>query len=342
MSGDLVLYERVAQLPGIAEGLRRVARIFENVKSFEDVEAYFLKGAGLAAGTYRSYLGSVKDFYRFTDGLNPLQVNAAMIESWYDDLSKRVGRGTAYCRVAGLKKFFRGVCAVVPCFVSPFDNMNDKLKRKLSRTKKGNRTKAALTAEELRAVLAWLERVGTLRARQDRAIVMFLATSGLRSAELCQLTWSAVQRVGDSVSVTVTGKGGTDAEQEVYVPALDAARRVFVEQFRRDPLPTDPLFSTLPFEHTRQAAPMNYAVLYSRVKLLGEAARAAGIIGRTITWSPHLLRRTYATGLVKAGMSLKAVQVKTRHANIETLARHYVDDSEAAAPYLAAMVGVPA
>ncbi len=32
-------------------------------------------------------------------------------------------------------------------------------------------------------------------------------------------------------------------------------------------------------------------------------------------------------------MKLKALQQNTRHANIETLAKHYVDDTESASPY---------
>ena len=32
---------------------------------------------------------------------------------------------------------------------------------------------------------------------------------------------------------------------------------------------------------------------------------------------------------------LKAIQNLTRHANIETLCKHYVDDTEPASPYLA-------
>jgi hypothetical protein len=34
-------------------------------------------------------------------------------------------------------------------------------------------------------------------------------------------------------------------------------------------------------------------------------------------------------------MKLKAIQNLTRHASIETLCKHYVDDNEPAVPYLA-------
>lgn len=47
-----------------------------------------------------------------------------------------------------------------------------------------------------------------------------------------------------------------------------------------------------------------------------------------------LVWRSYATTLYKSGMGIKAIQAKTRHANTETLMRHYVYDDEAASGYL--------
>ncbi len=56
----------------------------------------------------------MRDFYRYTEGLNPLQVTAAHIEDWYDNLTKRVDRNTAAPKVARLKRFFSGVKSIVP------------------------------------------------------------------------------------------------------------------------------------------------------------------------------------------------------------------------------------
>ena len=326
-------------MPGVTEGLRRAQRVFDSIQSFEDIERTFLKGSGLSANTYRSYIGSVKQFHEWSNGKHPLTVTPADIESFYDHLAARVGRNTACLRIFGLKRFFAGIRTVLPIYTSPFEIMNEKLTKKLSRTKKGNRTRPALTAPELRDVLAWLDSLGTARARQDRAMLFFLATCGLRAFEFCQLTFGSIQRIGSTVSVTFTGKGDTSAEQEVYPPALASVERSFHEVTGRAPQPSDPLFFTMPHEHTRAAAPMNYAVLYERVRMVGAAARAAGVINRDLVWSPHMLRRTYATGLMRSGMDLKSVQMKTRHSNIETLARHYLDSSEPAREYLDKMIG---
>lgn len=336
---ELVLSREFASMPGVAEGLRRAQRIFDSIQSFEDIERVFLKGAGLSANTYRSYLGAVKQFHEWSHGKHPLTVTPADLEAFYDHLAAKVGKNTACLRIFGLKRFFAGIRAVLPIYTSPFEIMNEKLKRKLSRTKKGNRTRPALTAQELRDVLAWLDGLGTLRARQDRAMIYFLATSGLRAFEFCQLQWGSIQRVGDTLTALFTGKGDTTAEQELYAPAVEASAVVFAEQMKRQPLPSDPLFSTMPFGKTRQAAPMNYAVLYERLRQVGAAAREAGVITRTVTWSPHMMRRTYATGLMRAGMDLKSVQNKTRHANLETLARHYLDSSDPSTPFLDKMLG---
>jgi integrase len=66
--------------------------------------------------------------------------------------------------------------------------------------------------------------------------------------------------------------------------------------------------------------------------------REEGVIKRDIVISPHMFRRTYATLLYKCGMKLKAIQGKTRHTDIEVLAKHYIHDEEPAKPYLEKML----
>lgn len=79
--------------------------------------------------------------------------------------------------------------------------------------------------------------------------------------------------------------------------------------------------------------------LWYRIKQIGMKAKENGIIKRDITLSPHLFRRAYAPSLYRSGMSIKAIQEKTRHASINTLIKHYIHDEEPAAPYLEKMLG---
>ncbi len=157
------LHQIKTYFPNILEGLQKAKSIFEHIESFEDVETYLLRGAGLSSNTYRSYLTAVKQLYEYTEALNPLQITPGHIEGYYDSVVERVDRNTACLRIRGLKRFFAGIAKVVPGYVSPFEVMEEKLTKKLNRTKKGNRTKKALNKGETRDLLAWLQKDQTVK-----------------------------------------------------------------------------------------------------------------------------------------------------------------------------------
>ena len=84
---------------------------------------------------------------------------------------------------------------------------------------------------------------------------------------------------------------------------------------------------------------MPYHTLWRRIREIGQAAQEEEVIKRDLAFSPHLFRRSYATCLYKSGMGIKAIQEKTRHANIEVLVKHYIYDEEPAGPYFERMLG---
>ena len=344
---DLTLPDRVEEalsqiqsyFPNIREALRKAQTLFERIHSFEDVETYLLRGAGLSPNTYRSYLTAIKQLYDFTGGLNPLQVVPGQIEAFYDSLVERVDRNTAYLRIRGLKRFFSGVSKVVPGYISPFSVMEEKLIKKLNRTKKGNRTKKALYKVELKDLLAWLSEDQSIKGLADYAMVYNLVTSGLRASELCQLHWGGLEYLEGTWTANFIGKGAKEAAQELYGPAVDAARVYFIKQFGRQPEKEDYLFYSLAAYPGDYPRPITAHRLWVRIKEIGERAQAAGIIKRDLNFSPHLFRRTYATLLYKSGMKIKAIQEKTRHASIDVLVKHYIHDEEPASPYFERIFG---
>jgi integrase len=209
----------------------------------------------------------------------------------------------------------------------------------LNRTKKGNRTKKTLTPVEVKRLLSWLSEDETEYGLENYAIVYMLVSSGLRAAELAQLKWKNLDLLEGKWTACFVGKGGKEAEQELYEPALRACTEYFKASFVRVPKPEDHLFYTVPSYPGDKGRPLiKHQTLWVRIKKIGIAAREAGIIQREIDFSPHLFRRAYATGLYKMGMGIKAIQEKTRHASIETLVKHYVYDNEPASPYLEKML----
>ena len=126
-----------------------------------------------------------------------------------------------------------------------------------------------------------------------------LVTSGLRSAELVQLRWKDLEYFEGTWTARFIGKGNREAEQELYTEAVEACRRYFKSQFRKEPKPEDALFWIFPMYREDKPRPLAYHTLWRRIKEMGQAAREQGIVTRELCWSPHLFRRSYATALYK-------------------------------------------
>lgn len=320
--------------PGVAESLKRAMELLSSVRSFDDIERLFLRGAGLSPNTYSSYLTAVKQFYHFTDGMNPLQVIPADVEAFYDHLVAKVDVSTAYVRIAGLKKFFANVAEHVPIWTSPFDTMLPTLKAKLGKTKPGDKKKA-LSESELRELLDYLSRWTDWKGQERHAIVLFLYSTGLRSAEACSLTWGDISDVDGTWIATFRQKGGELAEQKVPAATMQTLRQYFQARYRRNPRPEDPLFAS------NIDTPLSTATLWNYLKAIWRDARAAGICTRKgLEFSAHLFRRTIGTHLAQRGMDLVSVQHFLRHKNLGTTARHYLDCQVDAAPMIAEILGV--
>ena len=319
--------------PNFLEGFRRAKSIMDKIQSWEDVELYLLKGQGLATTSYRVYMVAVRQLYEFTQGLNPFQVIPNHLEAFYDHVIQSVDRNTAYNKIMGLKRFFTGIKKLCPGYVSPFEVMDDKLVKKLSKTKK-TRTKKALTVQEIQELLAWLKKDRSRTGKASYAIVLMLVTSGLRAAELCSLRWQDLSQVDGTWSAHFVGKGEKEAEQELYPAAVEACQKIKKNEH---------LFLSHHWNKEQGKwvwEPLKPHGLWNKIRKIGRDARAAGIIKRDLQFSPHLFRRSYATALYQSGMKLKAIMEKTRHSNIEVLAKHYISDEEPATPYFDKFLGV--
>jgi integrase/recombinase XerD len=314
--------------PTLAENLQRVQSILESIQSFEDIDRIFLRGQGLSHNTYRSYLAAVKQFYKFSGGLNPLQVTPAWIEMFYDHLVQKVDRNTAHLRICGLKKFFSGIHNFIPFYTDPFEMMSESLKRKLNRSHRRHRTKQALNKTELKSLLAWLREDRSIKGLENYAIILTLVTSGLRASELCQLNWDDLDEEDGHFTAYFVAKSGKAAEQEIYPTAIKAAETYFKARFQRAPKSGDYFFYTLENFHGRMPSPLKPPTLWARIHKIGKAASRQKIITRSVQFSPHLFRRTFATLYYKETRDIKATQLATRHSSVDVLMRHYVDSAQ--------------
>ena len=186
----------------------------------------------------------------------------------------------------------------------------------LTSPKIGRSLPAALTEEEVVRLLEAPGRLNTPESRRDKAMLELLYATGMRVSELVSLQVTDVNLVGEFVRCM--GKGSKDRLIPFHDQALNAlkayieeARSVFVSNS------TEPaLFLNRRGERlTRQGFWL----------ILKEHARRAGI---TTPTTPHTLRHSFATHLLRGGASLRQVQEFLGHASIAStqIYTHLTDD----------------
>jgi site-specific recombinase XerD len=148
-----------------------------------------------------------------------------------------------------------------------------------------------LSAEETGKLLAQ-PRGDTIIGLRDRAIVALLYGTGMRASELVGLQARDIDL--PALTVTVTGKGG----HQRTLPFNEGVGRVLGQyaQARGPALPGAPFF------RSRNGRAMSRGTLYERVRTCGRRARVGKIV------SPHCLRHTFASHLVRAGVGLVTIR----------------------------------
>lgn len=156
-----------------------------------------------------------------------------------------------------------------------------------------------ITPEELERLLKAPDQT-TLVGQRDRAIFELLFSTGLRISELCNLDRESINLESDEFSVC--GKGGK-ARIVFLSPEAKKWLKIWLDK-RKDM--TEPLFIS---QQETRLTPRSIERIIKRYAI------AAGIM-KPVT--PHTLRHSFATDLLRNGADLRAVQLLLGHANIST------------------------
>lgn len=290
------------------------------VDSWDGFARAFLLGTGKSANTNSTYLTGCRQFYDFTGGLHPMQAGTPeWIEQFYDSLPADLS--TRAVKMSALKFMYRRICEKVPFYASPFDAMEPDLKRKLSRSKKDQSEKDALTDREYRGLLRMLDADKSLRGRQDYALLRFGVTSGMRAAELVGLQWQNLSESDGVWKATFSGKGSKVATIEIEAASARSCIRAFRAQYDRKPIGTDYVFNSLPTGRSKGCS-VTKSCIHNRLKAISARAKALDIVRGNLAFSTHTLRHTCATRMVAAGVAMDAVMRHLRHSSLSTTQRY--------------------
>lgn len=144
---------------------------------------------------------------------------------------------------------------------------------------------------------------------RDRAMLEVLYATGLRVTELVTLPVTALHV--DSGYILVRGKGSKERIVPLGESAIDALI-IYMQAARSALLTSAQLAKHESLFLTRRGGPMTRQAFW---KNLGRYALKAGI-SRSV--SPHQLRHSFATHLLRHGADLRALQAMLGHADIST------------------------
>ncbi|MFL2044027.1 site-specific tyrosine recombinase/integron integrase [Weissella hellenica] len=171
--------------------------------------------------------------------------------------------------------------------------------RRIHKVKTTKIVKETLSDEDLEKIRE------TASSYRDRAIVEFLASTGVRAGEIVNLNINAIKL--DDRSAIVLGKG--NSEREVY---FDARTKIHLERYlktRTDK--NEALFVSNKIPNNR----LTIGTIESIVKKIGEKSSVSHV-------HPHKFRRTLATRAIDKGMPVEQVQKLLGHVRIDTT-MHY-------------------
>lgn len=148
-----------------------------------------------------------------------------------------------------------------------------------------------------------------LKDLRDKAIMELLFSTGLRVSELCSLNRDSVDMKRDEFSIR--GKGGKVRVVFVSDEAKEALKNYLDK--RKDT--EDAMFIRIGVNPPSDEDDSTRLTSRSIERIVAFYARAAGISKKV---TPHVIRHSFATDLLRNGADIRSVQVMLGHSNIST------------------------
>ena len=183
--------------------------------------------------------------------------------------------------------------------------------------KQEDREVTFLEADELERLLKSPEG-NALDVLRDRAVLGTLFSTGMRVSELCSLDRDKIDITRGELSIR--GKGGkirvvflSDDAKENIKQYIDKRSDVDEALFIRIPKSK---IKIRPQGDKRSDLSTLRLTPRSIQRIVGKYATKAGIVGKNV--SPHTLRHSYATDLLRNGADIRSVQAMLGHSSVTT------------------------
>lgn len=264
---------------------------------------YAEKGAsGNTIAAYRNDLEQLADYLKASgNGMGWEKVDRMVIQDFILNLKQRKYAETTVARkVAAIRSFFS--------FLAAEGILADNPTEGLASPRVGKMLPKAITPNEVDELLEQPCKRATPSARRDRAMLELLYATGMRVTELVSLDLANVSVDGKNPFVRCTGKGAKERIIPIHEQATEAVREYLTE--------ARPLIVRNKNEKAlfvnRRGERLTRQGFWLILKGYAKAANLRDDV------TPHTLRHSFATHMLRGGMPLRHVQEMLGHANIST------------------------
>lgn len=267
----------------------------ENFKNFLRLER------GLSQNSINSYeydLNLFKSYLKSNSiNISPLECDSETIKRYlYSELSTKKTRSMAR-GISALKSYYNYLVFENLIKISPLSDIDTpKLEKKLPEV---------LTENEILKIINSIENNHPFSIR-NKAIIEVLYGTGIRVSELIDIKLSNI--FFEEKILKVKGKG----DKERFVPIGNVASnsiKIYLEERINNKI--EPKYSDVLFLN-RYGRQLTRAMIFKIIKDLCE------ISGIEKKISPHTLRHSFATHMLKNGADLRSIQLILGHENITT------------------------
>lgn len=275
------------------------------------------KGRGVK--TVENYDHYLKKFIDFAKVKSPEDITENMIREFRLWLNRQSTGNNRYSGATLKKKTQNYYLIALRAFLKYLAKKKIKTvsPEQIELAKVGERHLDLISANELGRLME-APKGDDVKALRDRAILQLLFSTGLRVSELCSLTqdidWSAseftVRGKGDKVRVVFLSDDAKIAVKKYLDKRTDMDDALFVKVTGRESAKNEELHLTP----------------RSIERIVKQYAIKAGISKKV---TPHVIRHSFATDLLRNGADLRSVQMLLGHANIGTTQIYtHITDSE--------------
>jgi integrase/recombinase XerC len=269
-----------------------------------------LANAGKAKGTLRNYRDTLTLFLGYFDHQDPGAITTDMLDEFFEDLRVKRSPGTVNWMKSAVRNFYQ--------YLLDGDKIVKDPSRRIKNEKAVRKSPGIFSEEQLRAFLKAMAdaigdppRPGPMR---DSMMFQMAYNTGLRVGELVQVN---IEDVDGKRTLEVIGKGKNLDTVPLNSTIRSALRRYLTWRKSQKTKDGKALF----------------------VNRLGKRITTRGVEFQLVKWlkkakidaklSPHSLRHTFGTNIMRASRNIRTTQRMLRHANVTTTQIYtHVDDDE--------------